>query len=159
MDFRLVNVGIADMGISTSPDVLRTILGSCVGICLYDADNRVGGISHIMLPRLKPDSTAVKKYADSAIPLLFDELLQKGAKKEKIIAKIIGGATMFKLSGNSLMGEIGRNNISMTKQILSEMHIDIIAEDTGGDFGRTIDFFLETGEIKIKSIGKDDKII
>ncbi|HOP63573.1 MAG TPA: chemotaxis protein CheD [Spirochaetota bacterium] len=159
MAFELLNVGIADYGVSGSPNILRTILGSCVGICLYDPVSRIGGLSHIMLPTSKKEITNIKKYADTAIPSMLHDMLRTGAERTRVIAKITGGATMFKHTENSLMGDIGRNNINSVKSILTEMGIKIIAEDVGGDYGRTIDFYLETGEIKIKTIGKENKII
>ena len=64
MSFDLVNVGIADMGVAESPNTLRTILGSCVGICIYDPKAKIGGLSHIMLPSSKKPSNNLKKYAD-----------------------------------------------------------------------------------------------
>jgi len=159
VNFTLINVGIADLKVASGSDILRTILGSCVGICLYDADAKVGGLSHIMLPVMKSSASSEKKYADTAIPLLLDEMKKIGARKEKLIAKIIGGATMFNLSENSMMAEIGRNNIIKVREILDVMKIRIIAEDTGGDYGRTIDFYMENGEIKVKSLGKEDRIL
>lgn len=159
MSFDLINVGIADMAVGVSPNILRTILGSCVGICVYDKDTGIGGLSHIMLPSSKRASTNQKKYADTAIPLMIDEMVKLGADKSRMVAKLAGGATMFKHSENSLMGDIGKNNISCVKEILSAMSIPVIGEELGGDYGRTIDFYLETGELKIKTIGKDPRII
>jgi chemotaxis protein CheD len=158
-DFKLINIGIADIGISESPDILRTILGSCVGICLYDPSRKIGGLAHIMLPVLKTVTSSPKKYADTAIPILISMLEKNGASRNRLIAKIIGGATMFKLSENSMMSEIGRGNIAKVRQILEDVGIKIIAEDVGGDYGRTMDFQLETGDIRIKSIGKPEKTI
>lgn len=158
-DFKLINIGIAEIGISSSPDILRTILGSCVGICLYDPVKKIGGLSHIMLPELKSPSSSPKKYADTAIPLLISELEKNGAAKNRLISKIIGGATMFKLSENSMMSEIGRGNIAKVRTILDGLKIKIVAEDVGGDYGRTMDFQLDTGDIRIKSIGKPEKTI
>ncbi len=159
MDFKLINVGIADIKISESPNVLRTILGSCIGICIYDKTTKIGGMAHIMLPRLRNSKTNHLKYADTAIPVLITEMLDKGAKKEKLVAKIIGGATMFDVSVNSIMGEIGKNNVEMVKTVLKENNIKIIAEDIGGDHGRTIDFHLKNGNVKIKSLSDKEKII
>ncbi len=159
MSFELINVGIADLGISKAPNILRTILGSCIGICIYDQYTRIGGLSHIMLPSSKKSTANPKKYADSAIPLLLDDMIRAGAMRDTMIAKIVGGAAMFKHSENSFMGDIGKNNISTVSEILAKTGIRIVAEDVGGDYGRTIDFYLETGEIKIKTIGKDTKII
>ena len=159
MSFDLINVGIADLGVAASPNTLRTILGSCVGICLYDPKMKIGGLSHIMLPSSKKPSNNLKKYADTAIPLMIEEMIKIGAVRGQIVAKLAGGATMFKHSENSLMGDIGKNNILSVREILGQLKIPVLSEEVGGDYGRTIDFYLETGELKIKTIGKEPKII
>ncbi len=159
MNLELINVGIADLGVATDENVLRTILGSCVGICLYHEEKKIGGLAHIMLPVMKLQSSSPKKYADSAIPMLIEELEAMGITGNELKAKIVGGATMFKLSPNSLMSEIGRNNISKVKDVLAEFGIEVIGEDTGGDYGRTIDFFVGTGEVKVKSINRNEVVL
>jgi len=159
MNFQLINVGIADLKTAKAPDVLRTILGSCVGICMFDSSNKVIGLSHIMLAEKNTAEGNPMKYANTAIPMLLDEMIKTGAVRDKITAKIIGGSTMFKMADNSMMSEIGRSNIRKVKEVLEALSIVITAEDTGGDFGRTIDFFSENGNVKIKSIGKPEKII
>jgi len=159
MAFELINVGIADYGVSRSPDILRTILGSCVGICIYDPQSKIGGLSHIMLPTSKREYVNIRKYADTAIPAMLLDMEKMGCSRNSLIAKITGGATMFKHTENSLMGDIGKNNITTVRKIHTNLGIKIVAEDVGGDYGRTIDFYLETGEVKIKTIGKETKII
>ncbi|MCX8122845.1 MAG: chemotaxis protein CheD [Spirochaetes bacterium] len=159
MDFKLITVPIADYKVSKSPDILRTILGSCVGICLYDPENKIGGLAHIMLPENNDKSTNPKKYADSAIALMIEELCKSGANAEHLVAKIAGGASMFKMPENSFIGSIGINNVHKVRDVLNEYHITIIGEDVFGDYGRTVDFFLETGKLKIKSLGREDKEI
>ena len=159
MEFKLITVSIADYKVSQSPDILRTILGSCVGICLYDRENKIGGLAHIMLPENNDKSSNPKKYADSAIALMIDELLKKGANSEHLVAKIAGGASMFKMPENSFIGSIGINNVHKVREVLNNYHITVIGEDVFGDYGRTVDFFLETGKLKIKSLGHEDKEI
>lgn len=159
MDFRLITIGIAEYEISHSPDILRTILGSCVGVCLYDPVLKIGGMSHIMLPSHKDRSPAYKKYADSAIPMMIKEMEERGANRTRIKAKIVGGARMFSMSENSLMGEIGNNNVTKVKEVLGDLKIEIVASDTGGNYGRTIDFYLENGMVKIRTLGMQEKII
>jgi chemotaxis protein CheD len=159
LEFNLVNVGIADLKIASDKDILRTILGSCIGICLYDSASRIGGLSHIMLPVMRTENSSKKKYADTAIPMLAEEMKRAGADLRRVTAKIVGGSTMFNLSERSVMTEIGKNNIVKVKEVLKGMEIEIIAEDTGGDYGRTIDFYLENGSVKIKSLGKQERII
>jgi chemotaxis protein CheD len=159
MEFNLINVGIADYAISSSPDILRTILGSCVGICLYDPETRIGGMCHIMLPTLKDNSKSMKKYADSAIPMMLKDMEERGARRGAVTAKITGGAKMFTVSENSVMGEIGNNNIARVREVLKGLNIALSSEDTGGNYGRTIDFYLESGMVKIKSMGKQERMI
>ncbi|MBN2040972.1 MAG: chemotaxis protein CheD [Spirochaetes bacterium] len=163
MSFKLINVGIADIGIAKPPDILRTILGSCVGVCLYDSRSQIGGLSHVMLPKMIETSSAtlpnLKKYADTAIPYLLKKMENIGANRKYISAKIIGGATMFKIMSNNPASNIGQNNIDSVKQILKELKISIIAEDLGGDHGRTIDFYMESGDVKIKFSTRDLRVI
>ena len=159
MEFNLINVGIADFAISNSPDILRTILGSCVGVCLYDPELKIGGMCHIMLPTMKDTSKSMKKYADSAIPMMLKEMEERGARRKAVLAKITGGATMFTLSETSMMGEIGNNNIARVREVLKGLAISLAAEDTGGNYGRTIDFYLETGMVKITSMGRQERVI
>lgn len=159
MNFRMVTIGIADLGVAGSPDILRTILGSCVGICLYDQTARLAGMAHIMLPEMKDRNSNARKYAVTAIPMLIGEMEKSGADSARIVAKIVGGAAMFKISENSIMGEIGKNNVKKVREVLEEQRIEIIAEDVGGDYGRTIDFYSEDGRLKIKSLGRPEKVI
>ena len=90
---------------------------------------------------------------------MIDEMKKLGADRDRMIAKLAGGATMFKHTENSLMGDIGKNNIISVKEILLSLNIPVLSEELGGDYGRTIDFYLETGELKIKTIGREPKII
>ncbi len=154
VNFNFITVKIADMKTAVSPDILRTVLGSCIGICLYDPEKRIGGLSHIMLPSSDDENPRKEKYADTAIPLLLEKMAKMGAEERRVTAKIVGGATMFKISVESLIGNIGNRNVDMVRRVLKDYRIKIIAEDVGGDYARTIDFYLENGMIKIKSPNK-----
>ncbi|HNX60972.1 MAG TPA: chemotaxis protein CheD, partial [Spirochaetota bacterium] len=103
-----------------------------MGICLYDTGTKVIGLSHIMLAEQNIAGTNPKKYADSAIPLLIQEMEAIGASKTRLKAKIAGGAAMFNMGANSIMGDIGKSNVRKVKEILSSLSIEIVAEDTGG---------------------------
>ncbi|MCX7678584.1 MAG: chemotaxis protein CheD [Spirochaetes bacterium] len=159
MNFDFINVGIADYAIAKAPNILRTVLGSCVGICLYDPQLKIAGLSHIMLPSKNEKGGNDKKYADTAIELMLKEMESMGALRERIVAKIVGGATMFRISSNSLMSEIGKNNVLKVRDVLARLNIKIIAEDTGGNYGRTIDFYSESGILRIRSLGREEKVL
>lgn len=158
----MIKVGMADLNICSSPDAITTLgLGSCVGIVLYDPVLKIAGLAHIMLP----DSTQIRsnenvaKFADTGIETLLRQLIQKGAQRSRMIAKIAGGAQMFAFSAENAMLSIGKKNVIATKKKLSELGIRIIAEDTGDSYGRTIEFYPETGQLLIKAVGKEQKII
>lgn len=157
---KLVNVGIADIQCTNEANaVFRTILGSCVGICLYDRERKIAGMAHIMLPTQKDSESNFMKYADKAIPHLIASMIKLGATQQRLSAKIAGGASMFETSANSFMAEIGRSNIQMVKNILDYNNIPIIAEDTGGKKGRTIDLYVADGRLRIKTFGFPEKFI
>jgi chemotaxis protein CheD len=158
----MIKVGMADLNVCVSPNALTTLgLGSCVGIVLYDPIRKIAGLVHIMLP----DSTKIlnnenkAKFADTGIDVLISEMLAIGAERRVLIAKIAGGAQMFAFGSNNEMMRIGDRNVEATKLKLSKLGISIIAEDTGSNYGRTIEFYPENGALLIKSVGKDKKIL
>lgn len=158
----LVKVGMADMNCTKSPGVLTTLgLGSCVGICLYDTSTKISGMVHIMLPsslQIKNNSNTAK-FADTGIVKLLEEMQKLGANKSKIVSKIAGGAQMFNFTDASDIMRIGARNVAATKEMLNSLNIPILAEDTGGSYGRTIELYAETGILLIKTIGFGTKQI
>lgn len=158
----MIKVGMADLNVCVSPNALTTLgLGSCVGIVLYDPVRKIAGMVHIMLP----DSTKIlnnenkAKFADTGIDLLINQMIAIGADRRILIAKIAGGAQMFAFGANNDMMRIGERNVEATKLKLGQLGISIKAEDTGLNYGRTIEFYPENGSLLIKSVGKDKKII
>jgi chemotaxis protein CheD len=152
MSNELVNVGVAQIRLGSQDQILRTILGSCVGICIYDRMKKMGGLAHILLP----DSTgpgSPEKFAQTAIPMLIEQLVKQGCRKEFMSAKIAGGASMFKFKTESSLGLIGERNIEMVRKVLKEVEIPILAEDVGGNAGRVIDLYINDGHIKVKAAG------
>lgn len=152
----LIKVGMADLQTSNHPGILTTLgLGSCVGVSLYDPVTKIIGMAHIMLPL----STQAKnnlneaKFADTAIVKLLNEMIRLGARKEKIVAKLAGGAQMFSFNQSSDIMRIGARNVTVSKEKLEELKIPIISEDTGGNHGRTIELYSNDGRLLIKTIG------
>ncbi len=152
----VIKVGMADLKARTHSCMLTTLgLGSCVGIALYDRISRVVGLAHIMLP----SSTQVSnnenkaKFADTGIEKLLNDMILCGAKKSCIVAKLAGGSQMFSFGEVSEMMRIGSRNVVAAKEKLYELRIPIIAEDTGGNYGRTIELYSDDGRLSIKTIG------
>lgn len=158
----VIKVGIADLKLCKTPDKITTIgLGSCVGIVLYTASDEFCGMVHIMLPSSKEikNNANRAKFADTGIEDLVLALEQKGIKRTSLTAKIAGGAAMFQFSGKSELGSVGERNVKAVKEMLSELHIPIAAEDIGADYGRTIIFDNCSKKLTIRSAGKMDKVI
>ncbi|MHC6179270.1 chemotaxis protein CheD [Clostridium sp. JNZ X4-2] len=156
MEIKEIKVGIADMNTASSPDKIITIgLGSCVGIALYDSRINIGGLAHIMLPDSTQFSSAKNplKFADLAVPLLIEKLEKLGVNRRNLRAKIAGGASMFNFSDKSMIMDIGNRNGIAVKNILKKYSISILAEDLGGNKGRTMIFDTSDGGVKIKTVG------
>lgn len=155
-------VGIGDMKISKSPDILTTIgLGSCIGITIYDPVSKIGGLSHIMLAdsTALPDVKEPLKFADLSIPILINELTLRGACKQNMKAKIAGGASMFKFSDKNMMMNIGERNSAAVINKLNELKIPVLASEVGGEKGRTMIMDLKTGIVRLKIVGCEIKEI
>ncbi|MCI9200884.1 MAG: chemotaxis protein CheD [Lachnospiraceae bacterium] len=157
-----IKVGMADLRVCVSPDAVTTLgLGSCVGIAIRDPVTKIGGLAHIMLP----DSTQIRnnsnipKFADTGITELVRQMVAKGAKQSRMVAKIAGGAQMFSFQNKSEMVRIGERNVEATKKKLAQLKIPILAQDTGDSYGRTVIFYPETGDFVIKAVGKVQKTI
>lgn len=157
---KIVKVGMADLNVARSPDKIKTIgLGSCVGITLYDKVSKIGGMAHIMLPSSIKGDMNQAKYADTAIPRLVSKMVSMGVERRRLIAKIAGGAQMFPLNGSSDVMRIGPRNIEACKEALKMAGIPLYAEDTGGNWGRTVELDCTTGKVEIKSFNRGLKEI
>jgi len=160
---QMIKVGMADLKVCKAPDSLTTIgLGSCIGIAMYDPVTKVSGLAHIMLP----DSTQIRnnsnvaKFADTGIQKLYDDMIAAGANKTRLVAKIAGGAKMFEISnGAAATINVGERNAQASKDKLKQLGVKLLAEDTGLNYGRTVEFYSETGEYWIKAVGKEVKIL
>jgi chemotaxis protein CheD len=146
-----VTVKMAEMDVIRNEGSLKTILGSCVGVILRDADRRVSGLAHIMLPLRHSDDAATGKYADSAIPALLARVLASGARQAALQAFIIGGAQMFPL-GNIALSSIGDQNVDVARRILKDSNIPVIFEDIGGTAGRAVLFDNVTGKVSVRTL-------
>ena len=123
----MIKVGMADLKICKSPDSVTTLgLGSCIGIAIVDPQTKIGGLAHIMLP----DSTAIKnntniaKFADTGIEELVRLILEKGAGKSRLKAKIAGGAQMFSFQNKTELLGVGQRNVEASKKTLKRYKDD-----------------------------------
>ncbi|QGG48643.1 cheD chemotactic sensory transduction family protein [Heliorestis convoluta] len=159
----VIKVGIADLNVAVKPDTITTLgLGSCVGVTFYDSSKKIAGLAHVMLPSTELSKAAVlnkAKFADSALPELLRRMVELGAIPRRIQAKMAGGAQMFNFKDPSGQKSIGDRNIEACKVALRKLGIPLVAEDVGGNYGRTIELFTETGILEVRAISKEIKHI
>lgn len=146
-----VHVGTGELRIAQAPDVLVALaLGSCVGVAIWDPVHRAGGLAHVMLPSPADSRSSVSldRFATHAIPYVVERLAALGAR-HRLVARIAGGAAMF--AGDSAVASIGDRNVAETRRQLVLAQVPVIAEDTGGSHARTMEFYLETGRVLVRS--------
>ncbi len=156
----VLTIFAGEIYISTKKEIISTVLGSCISVCLYDSSAGIGGMNHFMLPEdtgnrgrlytqdlLKKEELTGKamRYGITAMEVLIGEMQKSGAKRKNFKAKIFGGGNVLvkKLPGQS----IGDKNIGFARAFLKLEEIEIEGENVGNNYGRKI-FFL-TGQNKI----------
>lgn len=147
-DDEMVIVGIGDFCVGKMP--MSSIgLGSCIGLVIYDKDTGNGGMAHVMLPDSQGRSERPGKFADTAVEALVKDLIKSGSRQGSLVAKMAGGAAMFKTFSGNL--NIGERNIEAVKGALKLKNIPLAREDTGGVAGRTMVYIpADAGKILIK---------
>ena len=128
-------------------------VGSCIVIMFYDETKKVGGLAHCLLP-FGGDSSL--KYPRHAIAEMLKQMSERGVLRKNIVAKIVGGATMFE---GFERHAIGKRNVIKTREELNKLDIPIIAEDVLGNWGRSISFNLQSGEVRVRSYRHGEKIL
>ena len=145
------------MRAAAAPDRLQAILGSCVGLVLFDHKAGLAALAHIMLPDAgREDPPRPGKFATSALPSLMDMLLRRGAARGSIKAKIAGGAAMFKLKpATASLLDIGLQNTTKVKELLKAEGISLLGEHCGGGRGRRIMFDPATSGMTVEVMGQE----
>jgi chemotaxis protein CheD len=155
----IVSVAIGHWAVAVAPAKIRTLLGSCVGVVLYDRVARLGGLAHIVLPSARGAVDHPGKYADTAIPAMIADFERRLATKARprLVAKLVGGASMFQVNPdpNSTLN-IGQRNQEAIERILGELTIPILARDLGGSAGRRMTLDTASGLVAIKVPGGAD---
>lgn len=151
-------VDIADFAVAGNGAILVTSgLGSCVALSLHDPITGIAGLAHILLPSAGtgPPSIHPAKYADTGVPLLLEEMRRNGARG-RIVARMAGGARMFAalLSSGTNMGQ---RNVIATRAALEKLGIRVVAEDVGGEYGRSVRVDSTTGVMLVRSLMGGDR--
>ncbi|HDQ26519.1 MAG TPA: chemotaxis protein CheD [bacterium] len=152
-------VAMGQAGYGFDGDILCAYgIGSCVVVVLYDSDSPRAAMLHAILPERPDKKPKSARYVDSGIEEIFMKLVESGANTRDIEAKIYGGATMFETQ-QAEEAAIGPRNIKKAKETLERKGIPLTGEDTGGNYGRTIEFFVSEKKANVKSFKHGTKIV
>ena len=156
-----VMVSMAEIHILKDRGIFSCLgLGSCIGVCMLDPTTNVAGMAHVMLPEAFPDRPGDKpgKFANTAIPHLLSELEKAGARKERLICAISGGAQVFKFGGDGANRlEIGRRNAEAVISHLKTNGLPLRAQEVGGSLGRTMTLCIETGLVMVRTVTQGER--
>lgn len=155
MSGRVLLVRVADMRSGRADDTLVTVgLGSCIAIMLYDAQAKVGGMAHVLLPTpaLSRKDSNPAKFPQTAVPRLIELMVADGAKPQRITARLAGGASMFSALAPPGTIQMGERNLVAARQVLNSHGVPLIAEAVGGDFGRTVRLRVCDGTVEVSTV-------
>ena len=152
MSAKEVVVGVGDCRVSNDQNIVIATyaLGSCLGITAYDAENKIGGMLHAMLPSSKVSGLNRNRRAmfiDTGMEDLLKEMQGAGANLEALEFKIFGGAQVL---GADRFFKVGGKNIQAIEAWVSEHNLNVKAMETGGNLNRTIRFQINSGRVKVK---------
>jgi len=140
--------------VAQSSDTLKTVVGSCIALCLWDRENRTGGMVHIMLPSHDRSRDGLKgKYADTAVHALLDAMEKKGSRRQDLVASVVGGASIFGRFSRVPVPSVGTLNYESVRGQLRECAIPVRLEETGGSSGRRVVLDCSTGRVSVTTLG------
>ena len=146
------SIRMGEMSVAKDGAVLRTLLGSCLGVALYDRFQQIGGLAHIVLPEATASTDRPGKFVDTAIPALIEKMSALARSELRLSAKIAGGASMFK---TTVAANIGERNVKVCEAVLRERGIVILARHCGGNQGRRMCLHTDNGKVRIEIVGQD----
>jgi chemotaxis protein CheD len=159
---REIYVNIADFAVVAEPVILATLgLGSCVAVALHDPLAGIGALAHVLLPTMamSRDRETHAKFAATAVPLLLERMQALGARPARVRAKLAGGASMFASLIPAAGIQIGERNVIAVREALARAGIPLLAQDVGGEHGRSVYFDVADGQMIIKSLRNGNVVL
>lgn len=151
---RTLHVGQGEHHVSADRNVMiTTILGSCIAACIRDPQAGIGGMNHFLLPEgdAGADGDAARRYGVNAMERLINSLLGAGARRDRLEAKLFGGASMF-----DRLRDIGVENAAFAHRFLQAEGIAVVGGDTGGNQARRVRFWPATGQAQQRLLADAD---
>lgn len=154
---KIVTIYPGEFYTSSGPEMISTVLGSCISIALFDLEKGIGGLNHFMLAKdnsiedEKESNRLMGRFGEYAIELLIDDIVKKGAERAKLQAKVFGGSNVFNLPANT-GAQVGEVNIKFAFDYLQQKGIPVVTSNTGGVYPRKIFFDPVSSKVFLKHI-------
>jgi chemotaxis protein CheD len=130
--------------------VVKTLLGSCIAVCLHDAVRGVGGMNHFMLPWGNGDGDDAGRFGVHAMDLLIGAIMKAGGDRRRLVAKVFGGANVLDVQGPVV--DVPRQNVEFIRAFLNEEEIPVVSADVGGRYARHVHFHTHDGRAFVKRV-------
>ena len=146
--YLMVNLKPGEIHVAQEPTLITTLLGSCVSVCLYSRQDRIGAMSHSVLPYPQYRTLRLDvRYVECAIEKMMEDIRALGVPGSRIEAKVFGGAEMFQRSGNEVRFAriVGDGNMAAARKFLEAKRVQVVSECVGGNMGRKVIFNTATG--------------
>jgi chemotaxis protein CheD len=154
-----ITVGLGAMHVTADDQaVLVTFaLGSCLGVAVYDAVARVGGLLHAMMPMAGIDEAKARAqpalFVETGVPALFRACYELGAQKERMLVRLAGAASIN--GGEQDRFQIGKRNLLMARQLFWKNGVLVHAQDVGGTAWRNMTLQMRTGEVTVRGTSSE----
>jgi chemotaxis receptor (MCP) glutamine deamidase CheD len=143
---------VGDVCASKEPAEIRTLLGSCVAVCLWDPKTRIGGMNHFLLPDSTESAMAFEptRFGVHAMDVLIGELMMLGADRRRFVAKAFGAGHV--LGVKETPDSVPARNMAFVRRFCEDEGFPMVASDLGGKDPRIVVFSTETGKAKVKHL-------
>jgi chemotaxis protein CheD len=131
--------------VTSEPMKISTVLGSCVAVCMYDRELKVGGMNHYMMPFYKKEDDILLKYGDTSLNQLLNKMMQAGARKNRIVVRIYGGASVLRIENSTI--NVAEKNIGVAYDFVKKHNLVVNSVEVGGHKGRKVIFDTLAGVI------------
>lgn len=151
---RAYNLMMGQLYASSEPCLITTVLGSCVGVCLWDEELRIGGLNHFMLPRWDGKGLPSPRFGNIAIPKLIEAVVAAGGRRNKLVAKVFGGGNVLGQGEPPPRFNVGFRNADYALQALQLEEIRVVSQKLKPDHGIKIQFDTGSGEVVLRALRK-----
>jgi chemotaxis receptor (MCP) glutamine deamidase CheD len=147
---RILDIGIGGVSASAKACIMRTVLGSCVSVCLHDAVTRIGGMNHFLLPGEGSVPDGAARFGVHAMELLINAIMRLGGDRRRLSAKVFGGCNVLRGLTSPTVGEL---NAAFALEFLETEQIPVFGKRLGGTHALQLRYHTDTAQVWVRTLG------